>query len=73
MNDTCNSDNKSDPPFYPINIPVVKSRIGRPKGPNKPFWEFSKSKRPLSLKKMKRKCEDNETTSLVGKFREAMM
>ena len=32
MNDTCtcNSDNKSDPPFYPINIQVVKSRIGRP-------------------------------------------
>ena len=42
MNDTCNSDNKSDPPFYPINIPVVKSRIGRPQGKNKPFWEFSK-------------------------------
>ena len=41
MNDTCNSDNKSDPPFYPINIPVVKSRIGRPNGTNKPFWEFS--------------------------------
>ena len=33
VNDTFNSDNKSDPPsFYPINIPVVKSRIGRPKG-----------------------------------------
>ena len=32
LNDTCtcNSDNKSDPPFYPINIQVVKSRIGRP-------------------------------------------
>ena len=61
MNDTCNSDNKSDPPVYPINIPVVKSRIGRPKGTNMPLWEFSKSKRPLSLKKFKRKCrEDNE-------------
>ena len=59
MNDTCNLDNKSDPPFYPIKIPVVKCRIGRPKGTNKPFWEFSKSKRPLSLKKIKRKCEDN--------------
>ena len=45
------SDNKSDPPFYPTNIPVVKSRKGRPKGTNKPFWQFSKSKRPLSLKK----------------------
>ena len=57
VNGACNSDNKSDPPFYPINIPVVKSRIGRPKGTNKPFWEFSKSKRPISLKKIKRKCE----------------
>ena len=29
VNNTCNSDSKSDrPPFYPINIPVVKSRIG---------------------------------------------
>ena len=37
MNDTCKSDNKSDPPFYPIKIPVVKSRIGRPKGTNQPF------------------------------------
>ena len=65
VNDTCNSDNKSDFPFYPIYIPVVKSRIGRPKGSNKPFWEFSKSKRPLSLKKMKRKCEDNETSEKI--------
>ena len=31
VNGTCNSDIKSDSPFYPINIPVVKSRIGRPK------------------------------------------
>ena len=61
MNDTCNSDNKSDPPFYPINIPV----LGRPKGTNKPFWEFSKSKCPLSLKKIKRKCEDNETSEKI--------
>ena len=48
-------------------IHVTQTRISRPKGPNKPFWEFSKSKRPLSLKKMKRKCEGN---GLVGKFRE---
>ena len=61
MNDTCNSDNKSDPPFYPINIPV----LGRPKGTNKPLWEFSKSKCPLSLKKIKRKCEDNETSEKI--------
>ena len=65
VNGTCNSDSKSDPPFYPINIPVVKSRIGRPKGTNKPFWEFSKSKRPFSLKKIKRKCEDNETSEKI--------
>ena len=65
MNDTCNSDNKSDPPFYPINIPVVKSIIGRPKGTNKPFWEFSKSQHPLSLKKIKRKCGDNETSEKI--------
>ena len=65
MNDTCNSDNKSDPPFYPINIPVVKSKIGRPKGTNKTFWEFSKCKRPLSLKKIKSKCEDNETCEKI--------
>ena len=65
MNDTCNSDNKGDPPLYPINIPVEKSRIGRQKGTNKPFWEFSKSKRPLSLKKITRKCEDNETSEKI--------
>ena len=66
VNDTCNSDNKSDPPFYPINILVVKSRIGRSiKGINKPFWKFSKSKCPLSLKKIKRKCEDNETSEKI--------
>lgn len=52
----------SNEPFHPVNIPTVKSRIGRPKGTNKPFWEFSKSKRPLSLKKLKRKCEDSGTT-----------
>ena len=40
---TCNSDNKCDPPFYPTNIPIVKSRIGRPKGTNKPFWNFPKA------------------------------
>ena len=65
MSDTCNSDNKIDPPFYPINIPVVKSKIGRPKGTNKTFWEFSKCKRPLSLKEIKSKCEDNETCEKI--------
>ena len=70
MNDTCNSDNKSDPPFYPINIPVVKSRIGRTKGTNKPFWEFSKSQHPLSLKRLR---ENVKTMRLLRKFREPMM
>ena len=59
---TLDSENKVEhsDPFNPVNIPYVKSRIGRPKGTNKPFWEFSKSKRPLSLKNLKRKCEENE-------------
>ena len=59
---TLDSDNNEEycEPFNPINIPKVKSRVGRPKGTNKPFWEFSKSKRPLSLKKLKRKREENE-------------
>ena len=70
MNYTCNSDNKSDPPFYPKNIPVVKSRIDRPKGTNTPFWEISKSKRPLSLKKIR---ENVKTMRLVRKLREPMM
>ena len=69
--DTCNSDNKKDPPFYPTNIPVVKSRICRPKGTNKPILEFSKSERPLSLKKKIR--ENVKTMRLVRKFREPMM
>ena len=34
--------------------------VGRPKGTNKSFGEFSKSKRPLSLKILKRKREENE-------------
>ena len=61
----------TDPPFYPTIIPVVKSRIVRPKGTNKPFWEFSKSKRPFSSKRIKRKWKDN--LRLVRKFREPMM
>ena len=73
VNDTCNSDNKSDPPFYPINIPYVKSIIGRPKGSNKPFWEFSKSQRPLSLKKIQRKCEDNETSEKIQRTNDVIM
>ena len=50
-------------------IHVTQTRISRPKGPNKPFWEFSKSKRPLSLKKMKRKCEGNETSGKIQRTR----
>ena len=72
VNDTCNSDNKSDPSFYPINIPVVKSIIGRPKGTNKLFWEFSKSQHLLSLKKIFKR-ENVKTMRLVRKFREPMI
>ena len=43
VNNTCNSDNKSDPPFYPINIPVVKSRKGRLKGQVSHFEKFPKA------------------------------
>ena len=56
------SESKNYELFQPVNIPIVKSRIGRPKGTNKPFWEFSKSKRSLSLKNLKRKHEENEPT-----------
>ena len=59
---TCSSDSKNNESFRPVDIPPMKSRIGRPKGTNKPFWEFCKSKRPLSLKKMKRKSETNEAS-----------
>ena len=34
--------------------------MGRPKGTNKPFGEFSKNKQPLFLKKLKWKREGNE-------------
>ena len=43
-----------------INIPIVKSRIGRPKGSNKPFWQFSKSRKSLSLKEKRKRQEENK-------------
>ena len=46
-----------------INIPIVKTRIGRPKGSTKPFWQISKSRRSLSLKDLKRKRKEKETTN----------
>ena len=42
-----------------VNIPIVKTRIGRPKGSTKPFWQISRSRRSLSLKDVKRKQEIN--------------
>ena len=70
MNVTCNSDNKSDPSYFPINIRVVKSRIGKLKETNKQFWEFSRSKHPLFLKRLR---ENVKTMRLVRKLREPMM
>ena len=54
------SDNDERPT---INIPIVKSRIGRPKGSTKPFWQLSKSRRSLSLKDLKRKRKENNMSN----------
>lgn len=60
-NDSDNTHTSKDLPK--INIPIVKSRIGRPKGSSKPFWQLSKPRRSLSLKDLKRNRQNKNASN----------